>query len=71
MAEKPTAIFLRCREFYNPNGRKCKGELDDVGPEGGGKYNTRLRCKICYRTITIDRGRLKEILDRKKAGDDD
>ena len=67
MAEKPTAIFLRCNEFYNPNGRKCKGRLDDVGAEGGGRYKTRLRCVKCGRTVTIDKGELKQILERKKA----
>jgi len=74
MGKKPVKVYLRCNEFYNPNGHKCKGRLDDVGAEGGGRYNTRLRCSICYRTITIDKGELKQILDKAKANrssDDD
>jgi hypothetical protein len=74
MATKPVGVYLRCNEFYNPNGRKCKGKLDDVGAEGSGKYKTRLRCSLCCRTITIDKGELKQILEKAKpnrSSDDD
>ena len=78
MTEKVITCYLICSTFPNPNGRHCKGPLIDVGPEGGKKYDTRLRCKRCNRVVTIQKAKLENILRQGKgygweftAGDED
>ncbi len=62
MAEKTKTRYLICSTFPNPNGRHCKGPLVDVGPEGGKRSDTRLRCKRCNRVVTIPKTKLENIL---------
>ena len=61
-------ISLFCTDFYNPNpgGRNCPGKLNDVGPEGGRRYDTRLKCMKCQRIIEISRKELADRLDRAR-----
>ncbi|OGH91181.1 MAG: hypothetical protein A2534_04360 [Candidatus Magasanikbacteria bacterium RIFOXYD2_FULL_39_9] len=54
MAKSAVSFYLLCNDFFNPNGGKCNGELVDVGPENGGKYVTRLKCRRCGRIIYIE-----------------
>ena len=66
MAKNSASFYLLCNDFFNPNGGKCVGELVDVGPEHGGRYVTRLRCRKCSRVIHIQVTDLQKMLEHAK-----